>query len=129
MRVEWLILADSAEVLDNKLYMLGGGWTRLTVHSQFPVAQHFGIAISVALDNDETGRPQEFALDLLNPDGKLLATLEAEFVVKTTTPGPGRWQFASQVDVSLDSPGHYSVVVHLNGEESTRLEFEVARAQ
>jgi hypothetical protein len=128
VRVEWLILADSAEVIGNKLYLLGGGWTRLTVHSAFPVAQHFGLALSVALAADEVDRPQEFALDLLNPEGKLLATLEAELVVKPAVPGPGRWQFASQVDLSMDGPGTYSVVVYLNGEESTRTEFEVVRA-
>ena len=31
MEVDWLILADSAQVTGGKLYMLGGGWDRLTV--------------------------------------------------------------------------------------------------
>ena len=26
MEIEWLILADSAQIVGNKLYLLGGGW-------------------------------------------------------------------------------------------------------
>ena len=32
--IEWLILADAAEVVGGKLYLMGGGWDRLTVNSQ-----------------------------------------------------------------------------------------------
>ena len=33
MEVEWLILADSAQVIGNKLYLLGGGWDQLAVNT------------------------------------------------------------------------------------------------
>jgi hypothetical protein len=128
MRVEWLMLADSAEVLGNKLYLLGGGWTCLRVGSEFPVGQHFAVAAAVSLEAGELGRAQEFALDILNPAGKLLATLEAEFQVQAleaTTASVHRWQFASLVDLLLEGPGCYPIVVHLNGEETMRSEFEV----
>lgn len=131
VRVEWLVLADSAEVLGNKVYMLGGGWTCLRVHSAFPVQQHFAVCVAVGLGQSEMGLPQEFAVDLLDPHGKLMLTLEAEFVVKSSVeqrwPQP-RWHFASAVELRLEGPGCYPVVVHLNGEESHRTQFEVCAA-
>src|SRR5688500_1930861 len=39
MEVEWLILADSAQVIGGKLFLLGGGWDVLTVNTSFPWQQ------------------------------------------------------------------------------------------
>jgi len=128
MRVEWLVLADAAEVVGNKLYLMGGGWDRLTVTANFPVAQHFGIAISVLVPWEETEKVHDFVMDVQSPQGKLLASIEAEFEVgKPSDPTPRlqRWQFASSVDLGLEGPGRYSVVIHLNGVEAALQEFEV----
>ncbi|CAN0254118.1 unnamed protein product [Phaeothamnion confervicola] len=131
MWVEWLILGDAAEVVNNKLYLMGGGWDRLMVHTAFPVAQHFGVALSVVVTPEETNKPHEFALDVLSPEGKLLATIEAEFEVgraSDTTPRNQRWQFATSIDLSLESAGSYPVVINLNGIEAARQVFEVSVA-
>ena len=45
MEVEWLILADSAQVTGGKLFLLGGGWDRVTANS-FPFAHNMSIAVS-----------------------------------------------------------------------------------
>ncbi len=37
MDVEWLILADAAQVNGNKLYLLEGGWDRLTITRPLPL--------------------------------------------------------------------------------------------
>ncbi len=42
--VEWLILADAAEVVAGKLYLMGGGWTVLTVSTSFPHRRNIGVA-------------------------------------------------------------------------------------
>ena len=44
--IEWLILADAAEVVGGKLYVMGGGWDRLTVHSQ---SAKKNLAVALAL--------------------------------------------------------------------------------
>lgn len=131
MWVEWLVLADAAEVVNNKLYVMGGGWNRLTVRVDFPVVQHFGIALSVMVTPEETEKFHEFALDVLSPEGKLLATFEAEFEVGKTASTVNRnqrWQFATSVDLSLEGPGSYPVVIHLNRLEAARQVFEVLAA-
>ena len=133
MKLEWLILADAAEVIGNKLYVMGGGWDRLTVHTEFPVAQHLAVAVSIALNPDELGQTHEFVLDVQSPQGKWLASLEADFEVSLpqgSAPNRSqRWQFASSMDLSLDVAGKYAIVVFLNGDEVGRQVFEVNQAE
>ncbi len=49
MEIEWLILADAAEIVNGKLYMMGGGWNRITANSELPLTKSFGISISVTV--------------------------------------------------------------------------------
>ena len=64
MEVEWLILADSAQVLGNKLYLLGGGWDLLTVNREFPVDQRCAVALSVRVPWNETNQKHTFELEV-----------------------------------------------------------------
>lgn len=127
MQIEWLFLADAAEVLNNKLYVMGGGWESLQVHDAFPIVQHFAVAISVRLEPHEVNKSHEFALDIESPSGVLLATIEADFelVPEEGATGQHRWQFASAIDLEISSAGSHRVVVHLNGQEQARHPFLV----
>ncbi len=129
MEIEWLILADAAEVVGNKLYVLGGGWDRLTVHAGFPLEQHCAVAASVRVPWHETETPHDFAIEFLNEEGLVLESLGAEFEVGRP-PGlaPGReqrWQFSGDFDLRLETPGRYAVIGLLEGQERARLYFEV----
>lgn len=129
MEIEWLILADAAEVVGNKLYVLGGGWDRLTVHAGFPLEQHCAVAASVRVPWHETEIAHDFAIEFLNEEGVVLESLGAEFEVGRP-PGlaPGReqrWQFSGDFDLRLDTPGRYAVIGLLEGQERARLYFEV----
>jgi hypothetical protein len=132
MTLEWLILADAAEVIGNRLYLMGGGLERAKIHTQLPVAQHMGIAVALRLSSQELGQTHEFVLDIQSPQGKWLASFEADFEVKATskeaTADEMRWQFATSVDLSLDAVGKYLVLVFINGQEMGRQSFEVVMA-
>ena len=131
MQVEWVVLADAAEVVDNKLYLLGGGWTRLTVHSGFPAAQHCAVATAVLVDWEETQQSHEFSLEVYDPEEQLISAIEAEFEVGrphgVPADKPQRWQFAGDFDLVLDGPGTHTVMVVIGGEELCRQDFEVVK--
>jgi hypothetical protein len=132
MQVEWLFLADSAEVIQNRLYTMGGGWESLQVHTDFPIIQHFSVALSVKLDRTEVGVSHEFALDLEDPNGNLLATVEADFELipeSDTSQEFHRWQFATSVDLEITQTGQHQVIIHLAGQEKARLGFQVSKAE
>ena len=55
MDIEWLILADGAQVVGNKLYLMGGGWDKLQINGGFPKQHATGIALAIKV-------PREFVV-------------------------------------------------------------------
>lgn len=62
-----MILADSAQVADGKLYILGGGWS-ITGPEPSPSA----IAIKISVDTPELGVNHHWELFLEDADGRLV---------------------------------------------------------
>jgi hypothetical protein len=84
-----MLLADSAQVADGKLYILGGGWS-VTGPDPVPSA----VAIKVAVDWHEFNSPHHWELILEDADGQLVTfetpegtqTIEVRGDFSTTTP-------------------------------------------
>ena len=121
MRVEWLILADYAQAIGNKVYIMGGGWDRLTVNSGFPVQQSVGIASSVIVPWNETNQETTLEIEVLTEDGVSIAKVEAKFNVgrpaNLTEGQDQRAQLALNVPLSFKEPGTYVIVAKLQGQE------------
>jgi len=129
VEVEWLILADGAEVSGGKLHLLGGGWDVLTVNSGFPVDQHAAIAAALKVPWNETNRPHGVEISIEDEDGKELLKVAGQVEVGRP-PGivPGqdqRAQIAIDFMMKLERPGTYVVVARINGEEGRRVPFRV----
>ena len=60
-----MMLADAAQAVDNKLYILGGGWSVIG-----PEPQPSAIAIHVKVPWDQTNRQHMMLLELLDLDGE-----------------------------------------------------------
>jgi hypothetical protein len=60
-----ILLADAAQAIDNKLYVLGGGWS-VTGPDPSPSA----IAIALKVPWDEANRRHDLRLELLDSDGQ-----------------------------------------------------------
>lgn len=60
-----LMLADYAEAVNGKLYIMGGGWTVTG-----PGPSSFAIAVLIEIPWDETNRPHVLHVDLLDGDGR-----------------------------------------------------------
>ena len=80
VEVEWLILADAAEVSNGKLYLMGGGWDRLTVNS-LETAHQKAIALSIVVPWTEANTQHGFALVLETADGTQLSRGDGQFTV------------------------------------------------
>lgn len=129
MKVEWLILADGAQVVGNKLYLLGGGWDVLTVNSGFPLQHRLAVAASFKVEWNETNQRHNFEIEIQNKDGKTLAKVDGQFEVgRPAGIRPGqeqRMQLAADWGLQLDSPGTYVVIARLEGQEDARTHFNV----
>ncbi len=134
MEIEWLILADSAQVVGNKLYILGGGWDRLTVNAGFPVNQRCAVAISVKVPWNETNQKHAFEVEVVSEDAgteepKSLLKVGGQFEVGRP-PGipPGheqRVQLAIDAHLKIDAPSTHVVIARIEGQEMKRSVFIV----
>ncbi len=129
MEIQWLMLADAAEVVANKLYIMGGGWEVLTVNTPFPVARHCSVAIAVRVPWQETNQQSTLDVEIATEFGETLGKITGQFEVGRP-PGIRTGQdqlmkLAVDLDLNLDGPGRYFVIGNVNGQTSTRMMFQV----
>ena len=130
-----LLLADSAEVRERLLFLLGGGWDQIG-----PGPQPFAIAGIVEVDWDEANVQHQIEFSFEDEDGKpfVVPTPGGAQPVKLAAPfevgrPPGSVRgttFSLPIAVPLVplpwTPGRrYCVVVRINGSEVDRLRFSV----
>ena len=60
-----LLLADAAQAVNGKLYILGGGWSITN-----PTTDPFAIALKIDVPWSETNRRHTLVLELIDEDGK-----------------------------------------------------------
>ena len=134
MNVEWFILADSAQVVGGKLYLLGGGWDRLTVNTGFPFDQRCALALSIKVPWNETNQKHSFEVEMISEDKtteqpKTLMKAGGQFEVGRP---PGirqgqeqRFQLAIEMNLRIETPGTKTAITRVEGQEMSRLDFTV----
>ena len=129
MDVEWLILADAAQVTSHKLYLLGGGWDRLTIARPLPVTHQMAVAAAFRVSWNETNHKHDFEIEVADADGLTVIKLGGQFEVGRPpgiTPGQDqRTQIALNMGLPLKRLGTYVVVARLDGEEQRSFPFNV----
>jgi hypothetical protein len=114
MEIDFLILSDSAQVAEGKLYMLGGGWDRLAVIG-LPAVQPMGIAVGLLVPWGETNVPTNLWISIEDDDGgAVMPSVSARVEVgRPTGIPPGSEQrviLAFNVQVALPRLGGYAVI-------------------
>jgi hypothetical protein len=129
VKVEWLILADYAEIVGNKLYVQGGGWDVFTVNTGFPANKICGLAASVRVPWNETNQRHDFEIEVQTDDGQSLAKINAQFEVGRPPGLPSgqdqRWQVGGNLGLTFEKPGTYAIVARIEGQEDGRIHFNV----
>lgn len=133
MQVEWLILADSAQVVGNKLYLLGGGWETLAVGGGFPTQQYCAIAVSYRVGWNETNQRHNVQVEIAHEDGQILLQVDGQVEVGRPPGLPAgadqRTQLSFAALLPFDRPGTYVVIARIeNQEEERRFPFRVIPA-
>jgi hypothetical protein len=109
--VDYLLLADAAQVNQGKLYVMGGGWDRLQF-PKYPASMFVGVALGVRVPWAETNRKHRFRVRAVPSDGgKELLKLEGEFEVGRPPGTPAGmsqlFQVAVQGPLQVPAPGSY----------------------
>lgn len=134
MEIEWLILADAAQVVGNKLYLLGGGWDRLMVNRPFPIDQRIALALSIRVPWNETNQKHTFEVEIVSEDhtteeprslGKLAGQFEIGRPPGIRQGQEQRFQLAVDITLKVEMAGTKTVIVRVEGQELRRLDFSV----
>ena len=124
-----MILADSAEVINGKLYMLGGGWDALTINSGFPRIFPVSIAVAFRVPWNDTNQPHAFAVEVQDADGKALASVTGDFEVGRPAGIPAGLtqitQIAVRLAIPLSQPGTHVIIGRIGDQELKRTPFVV----
>jgi len=134
MEIDFLTLADGAQVVGDKLYMLGGGWSFVRAPA-YPVAHPMAVAVGFSVDWMETTGRHEFRIALQNEDngGQKLAEIAGQFETRRPAGMPaGSAQkviLAFSIQPVLEKPGRYVVNLMLDGHDVKRQAFVAATLQ
>jgi hypothetical protein len=130
--LDYLLVADGAEAVNGKLYVLGGGWDRLSV-PQLPghPAVPFAVAVGIGVPWILTNRKLRFSVDVLDADGREVAQLAAGDLEVGRPPGlragaPQRFQIAIQAHPEFPAAGRYVIRCSVNGEDLGQTVIEVS---
>jgi hypothetical protein len=125
--VEFLILADHAEAVNGKLYLMGGGWDRRAV-ADFRQLQIFAVAVAVLIPWTETNRPLPLTVSLTDLDGAPVAPpLQTQLTAgRPANAKPGqklRYMLAVNFQTGIPRPGEYVVEARIGQSPPKRVSF------
>jgi uncharacterized protein DUF6941 len=122
------MLADSAQAVDGKLYILGGAWNMLRF-PQFPASLIVGIAVAIDVDWNETNQRHHLDIHFEDADGNQMeprigADFEAGRPPGAIAGADLRIVLAVNGPISIPAAGTYAAVASVGGEELARSRFQ-----
>jgi hypothetical protein len=131
--VAWLILADHADVVGDKLYLLGGGWDRIIVQGQLGQYQ-LSFAIAFRVPWSETNSRHHAEIEIQDADAHVLGQVGVDFEVGRPagiTQGQSQlFQMAiNHLPINFEKSGVYTIVPRIDGDDDPqgRTTFTVIR--
>jgi hypothetical protein len=132
LQVDFLMLADFAEAVNGKLYVMGGAWDRMGVRDASQ-PMRFGVAVGVLVPWSATNQNHTLRLTFEDMDGTEQGVLvESTFVTgrpPELRPGSNqRVLLAVNTMMPPPAPAEYALVASINGDERRRVIFTVVPA-
>ena len=124
--VDYLLVADRAEVVNGKLYLMGGSWDRVQPQ-QFPHRMMLGIAAGVRIPFAYTDDQHTVAIELLHNDTRMIG-----FEAKLATgrpPGMAGMDMlvpmAFNIPIAIPGEGQVTLKAVIDGQSGRRHEIKV----
>ena len=126
--VDYLLVADRAEVVNGKLYLMGGSWDRVQP-PQFPHRMMLGIALGVRIPFAHTDDQHTVAIELLHDDTRMIG-----FEAKLATgrpPGMAGMDMlvpmAFNIPIAIPGEGQVTLKAIIDGRSGRRHEIKVTQ--
>ncbi len=122
MEVEWIVIADGAEVVNNKVYILGGGWDILSLSSPLPVVHPCAVVASfVVPPSDDPSRAYSIGIRIIDEQSEtelvtVLGQIEAIWTPGDSLRRTHRIPVAVKFGLAIEHAGRYIVRANIEGE-------------
>jgi len=131
VEIDYLLLADYAEVLNNKMYLMGGGWDNFAPPS-YPAEMRWGIAVGIRVPYLESNRPIHFVLALRGDGGQEHFRVEGD--LETGRPPGSKGEsilapLAINGSIRLNGPDLLEILATIDGKRSRRISVRARPAQ
>ena len=135
MRLDWALLANSAEAPPNGLvYILGGGFDTL-VRDQFPTPFGGVVVLRVQTSRLETERPHKVEVHCTDEDGKpvLPQPIAINLPARQVPPEfPHGWDMAASIVINLQAvpinrPGFYNFEILIDDQQVRTLPWRAVK--
>ena len=132
VEVDFLLLADHAEALNGKLYMMGGAWDRLQI-SDIAAPVSLSIVIGVLVPWGLTNEPHQLQVRMEDEDGNRVLP-DTEITINMGRPATAmqgqvfRAIAALNTRVALPGVGAYRLIASVAGHSQKRATFYVVDA-
>ncbi len=128
--VDFLILADAAQVQGEKLHMLGGGWS-IVWTKQFPAQHQMAVAAGILVPWMETNTRHEFRIRIVAEDATLFGEVHGQFEQGRPAGMPAgttqRVLIAANVGIRLERACEASVELLIDGELARSVPFRIVQ--
>lgn len=129
METEWLMVADHAEILNNKAYIMSGGWDQIIVNQALPIQHPMAIVAAFTIPWNQTNEVHDIFLEIIDQDGQAIVQVQGQLEVGRPpgiSPGQSQRQhFALNMALGIDKLGPYVVKARAGGKEKS-IRFTVA---
>jgi hypothetical protein len=128
MEIEFLILADYAEAINNKLYIMGGAWNQITA-PMFPAGVRMALVMAITFEENEVPArvPLTISMRDVQADRPAIPDITAEVSAQVSELGVrARSLLAVNVQFPVPGAGHCRVVAS-SGPKARRETFFEAR--
>jgi len=120
MEIDFAILAESAEALNGKVYLLGGGFDTINAKKVPIVYPKMSFVLKIIFEAAEIGREHKLEIQIMDEDGKNIIGITGNLKIAGKSPEhPKGWKQSMVTVINLANLkfskfGNYSINVVIN---------------
>lgn len=133
MEVDFAFLADSAEAVEGKLYVMGGAFDTIWAKTLPTIHPRLSFVMRLVFSPAETGRVHQMEVSIMDGDGKRLQTVGGPLELKDRNPHlpagvrPSLLTVLNFVNLKFEKFGSYSFEIVFNNTSGKSVPLRIAQ--
>ena len=133
MRVDYAFLAEGAESVNGKIYIVGGGFDTIWTEKVPIIYPKLSFVLKIIFDAAEIGRSHKLEIQIIDEDGGNVATVGGDLTIHKKSPDlPKGWEqgitsVLNFVNLKFSKIGSYSFNIVVNNSSLKSIPLRIAQ--